>query len=61
MGNASIRPVHGLQERSRFRLGEDHRKPVRLPGPVEVGYLVPVGAEHVAMENQKGVQGLVLR
>jgi hypothetical protein len=61
MGNASIRPVHGLQERSRFRLGEDHRETLGLPGPIEVGPFVPLGPEHVAMEKQKRIQGPILR
>ena len=61
VGHEPVRAVHLLEHRRDFFSGEDHRKPVRLPGPVEVGYFVPVGAEHIAMEKQKGVQGLVLR
>ena len=34
---------------------------LRLFGPVNVGCRAPLCAEHVAMEKQKRIQGLVLR
>ena len=49
-------PEHGFD----FRLGEHDRKPLRLPCTIKVGHPVPLGPEHVAMEKQKSIQGLIL-
>jgi hypothetical protein len=53
--------MHLVQERRPLRLHEHHGKPFGLLCPVEPRHLIPLGAEYVAVEKQKGIQGLVLR
>ncbi len=55
-----VRALHLPEYRCDLVLGEHHRKPLRFLGAIEVRHLVPVGTEHVAMEKEKGTEGLVL-
>ena len=61
VGDQAVRPLHLTQKLFHFLLSSNDREPLRLFGPVKVGDGFPFSTKHVAVEEQKGIEGLVLR